>query len=106
MGKIKLLAVAAAGIHCQFKSVTSLRDEDAVPKNNPREAVKWISINKPKSVGMAFGGDAGTFLGSQYFNANITYGSGDLNAAAVNQYIRSNKYSNFYSYIDSMRIKL
>ncbi len=31
MGKIKLLAVAAAGIYCKFKSVTSLREEGAVP---------------------------------------------------------------------------
>ncbi len=31
-GKIELLAVAAAGIYCQFKSVTSLPEEDAVSK--------------------------------------------------------------------------
>ena len=29
VGKIVLLAVAAAGIYCQFKSVTSLRTKDA-----------------------------------------------------------------------------
>jgi hypothetical protein len=32
VGKIELLALAAAGIYCQFKSVTSLPEEDAVPK--------------------------------------------------------------------------
>jgi hypothetical protein len=63
-------------------------------------------INKPSTTLMTFGGDAGTFLGTQNFRAYFTYGSGNLNAGAVNQYIRSNKYSNFYSYIDSMRIKL
>ncbi len=36
MGKIELLAVAAAGIYCQFKSVTSVREEDAVPRKNER----------------------------------------------------------------------
>ncbi len=36
MGKIELLAVAAAGIYCQFKSVTSLREEDDVLRKNKR----------------------------------------------------------------------
>jgi hypothetical protein len=81
--------------------------ENGVPQNDPREAVKWISINKPSTTPMSFGGDGGGgFLGTQNFRAYFTYGSGNLNAGAVNQYIRTNKYSNFYSYIDSMRIKL
>ena len=83
---------------------------DKVPTNNPKEAVKWISINKPSNVGMAFGGDAGTFLGSQYFNAILTYGSGDLNAPAVVSHIKSREnYFNKFDYsslINSMRIKI
>ncbi len=34
MGKIEQLAVAAAGIYFQFKSATSLPEEDAVPKKD------------------------------------------------------------------------
>jgi hypothetical protein len=74
--------------------------ENDMPINNPRGSVKWISINKPSSVRMLFGCDAGRFYGTQNFIANITYGSGDLNASAINQYIR---YSNL---ISKLRIKI
>jgi hypothetical protein len=80
--------------------------ENGVPSNNPREAVKWISINKPSTTLMDFGGDAGTFLGTQRFRGYFTYGSGSLNAAAVNQYVRTNKYDNYNNYMRTMSIKL
>ncbi len=56
--EIKLLAGAAAGIKCQFKSVTSLRAEDAVPRKKvlqrnsnfrcfrPKRQIRWRCIKK------------------------------------------------------------
>jgi hypothetical protein len=47
----------------------------AIPINNPREAVKWIVINKPSTLqGISFGAYAGTNLGYNYFKGNLTYG--------------------------------
>ncbi len=47
VGKIELLAVDAAGIYYQFKSVMSLCDEDAVPrKNNSPPQIQTILCPK------------------------------------------------------------
>ena len=67
---------------------------DGVPRqisNSPKEAVKWISINKPSTIKMDFGSDAaGLYLGTMRFNGTLTYGSGDLNSPATPQHIRYN----------------
>jgi hypothetical protein len=81
-----------------------------MPLNNPKESVKWITINKPSSVFMGFGADGGVsggFLGIQTFTASITYGSGDLNSSGSSQqHIRTNKYNNYNNYARTMSINL
>ena len=47
-----------------------------IPLNNPREAVKWIVTNRPSTLVCQFGADAlSRFLGMQYFNASVRYGT-------------------------------
>jgi hypothetical protein len=47
VGKIELLAVAAASIYCHIKSVTSLREEDAVPRKNVLKSIQISYASAP-----------------------------------------------------------
>ena len=44
--------------------------------NSPREAIRWIVLNKPSSVSGSYGGDGGgSFLGYDNYTASVKFNS-------------------------------